>query len=120
MMKSTFFFAALLVGVGAWAPRVARTKGLPRKGTLLKVSPLVDASTIVVSDLVAATEVYGPIFGMGIILSISGFASAMVVGNLVGEDNIDDLSDQFYEKGLKDIADEVRIEAKTDSDDYLD
>jgi hypothetical protein len=59
---------------------------------------------MLVGDLVSATEVYAPIFGMGIILSFSGLASAFVVGSLVDGDNVGELSDQFYEKGLRDLA----------------
>jgi hypothetical protein len=54
-------------------------------------SALADSSTVLVSDLVSATEVYGPIFGMGIVLSVSGFVSAWVVSNLVDDANIEEV-----------------------------
>jgi hypothetical protein len=76
-------------------------------------APFDFTSTIVLSELVAASEVlrevlrlilgfkrehsnndklikvYAPIFATGVILSFSGFLSAMIVGSLIDDDNVD-------------------------------
>ena len=52
---------------------------------------MLDSTTLVVSDLVSATEVYLPIFIAGVVLAFSGFGSAMVLGSLIDEDNVDEV-----------------------------
>ena len=52
---------------------------------------LVDSTSIVLSDLVSATEVYLPIFIAGVVLAFSGFGSAMVLGSLIDDDNVDEV-----------------------------
>ena len=52
---------------------------------------LVDSTSIVLSDLVSATEVYLPIFIAGVVLAFSGVGSAMVLGSLIDDDNVDEV-----------------------------
>jgi hypothetical protein len=107
MRSYCVYLAALLIAspASAFSPR---TTPLRRRAAAavqpLKMAPLITEAPLLVSDLVSATEVYGPIFGMGLILCFSGLASAFVVGSLVDGDNVAELSDQFYEKGLRDLA----------------
>lgn len=138
MMMQLFWGTLFLAPAVAFIPTIPHSRALhcqPRlntQPTQVRVMPLVD-SPLVVADLVAASEVYGPIFGFGIFLCFSGFASAFAVGALIDEDNIEELGDQFFEKGLEGIAAEgvsakiaaqaalERRESSTTADDaYLD
>jgi hypothetical protein len=57
----------------------------------MRAVELADATTIALSDLVSATEVYLPIFIAGVTLAFSGFGSAMVLGSLIDDDNVDEV-----------------------------
>jgi len=108
-MRSFFVIIAtvlLTIPAEAFTPhaRPVRRRWAAAAVQPLNVAPPMTEAPILLSDLVSATEVYAPIFGMGIILSFSGLASAFVVGSLVDGDNVSELSDQFYEKGLRDLA----------------
>ena len=64
----------------------------PRQtATTMRAVELADATTIALSDLVSATEVYLPIFIAGVTLAFSGFGSAMVLGSLIDDDNVDEV-----------------------------
>ena len=41
-------------------------------------------------------QVYGPIFGMGLALAISGFLSAAILGALITDENMENVSSALH------------------------
>eukprot|EP00617_Octactis_speculum_P016072 CAMPEP_0185759794 /NCGR_PEP_ID=MMETSP1174-20130828/18591_1 /TAXON_ID=35687 /ORGANISM="Dictyocha speculum, Strain CCMP1381" /LENGTH=140 /DNA_ID=CAMNT_0028440307 /DNA_START=24 /DNA_END=446 /DNA_ORIENTATION=- len=82
------------------------------------------ATSMILADkkMVPATEIYGPIFIFGLLITFSGFLAAFIVSLLVNDENSAELAAQFYDKSMTELEYQPSTKgSKGDYDDgYLD
>eukprot|EP00618_Florenciella_parvula_P034592 CAMPEP_0119496288 /NCGR_PEP_ID=MMETSP1344-20130328/19668_1 /TAXON_ID=236787 /ORGANISM="Florenciella parvula, Strain CCMP2471" /LENGTH=151 /DNA_ID=CAMNT_0007531963 /DNA_START=14 /DNA_END=469 /DNA_ORIENTATION=+ len=118
-------------GRAAAASRRAASRRVASRTPLRASAELMDAISgasylLADSKLVQAKEVYGPIFTMGVFLGGSGLASAVLLGLLISDDNIEELNEDFFGQQTAALEKQQEVEAGIQAakvapdDDYLD